>query len=130
MTFDLDQSAEGVAARVAARENAASAAAGSELAAALSQILDRGTLSRSEHFASLLQRSTMASLARRYSDVPDLGVRRAGFYVLAGAMMPAVLFEASFISSPAGELRLNMPDYREKLADGIVNAVRAYQAGK
>lgn len=130
MTFVLDQSADGASAHIAARENAASAAAASELAAALSQILDRGTLARSEHFATLLQRSTKASLAGRYPDVPDLGVRRAGFYVLAGAAMPAVLFESSFISNSLGEVRLNTPDYRAKLADGIVNAVRAYQAGK
>lgn len=130
MTFVLDESADSMAARVAARENAASAQAGSELAAALSQFLDRGTLARSEHFAGLLQRSTLASLAKRYPDVPDLGVRRAGFYVLAGAAMPAVLFESSFISNSRGEVRLNTADYRDKLADGIVNAVRAYQAGK
>jgi N-acetylmuramoyl-L-alanine amidase len=130
MTFVLDQTGDSEATRVAARENAASAAAGRELAAALSRILDRGTLARSEHFAGLLQRSTMASLRPRYPDVPDRGVHRAGFYVLAGAAMPAVLFEASFISNSLGEVRLNTADYRAKLADGIVNAVRAYQAGK
>lgn len=130
MTFVLDESPDSMAARVAARENAASTQAGSELAAALSQFLDRGTVARSEHFASLLQRSTISSLGKRYPDVPDLGVRRAGFYVLAGAAMPAVLFESSFISNSRGEVRLNTADYREKLADGIVNAVRAYQTGK
>jgi N-acetylmuramoyl-L-alanine amidase len=130
MTFVLDESRDGMATRIAARENAASVQAGSELAAAMSQFLDRGTLARSEHFAGLLQRSTLASLGKRYPDVPDLGVRRAGFYVLAGAAMPAVLFESSFISNAHGEVRLNTADYRGKLADGIVNAVRAYQSGK
>ncbi len=130
MSFVLDDARDGAAARVAARENAASAAAANELASALSGFLDRNTVARSEHFAALLQRASMASLGVRYPDVPDLGVRRAGFYVLAGAAMPAVLFEASFISNPLGEARLNTPDYREKLADAIVNAVRAYQAGK
>jgi len=71
----------------------------------------------------------MAWLRTRYSDVPDLGVRRAGFYVLAGAVMPAVLFETSFISTSLGEERLNSADYRAKLADAIVNAVRAYKDG-
>ena len=41
--------------------------------------------------------------------------------------MPAVLFEASFISNATEERRLENPDYRQKLADGIVNAVRAYR---
>lgn len=130
MTFVLDDSRDALAARVAARENSASAAAAAELANAMSRVIDRGTLTHSEEFGFLLQRAAMASLSARYSDVPDLGVRRAGFYVLAGAAMPAVLFETSFISSPLGEERLNSADYREKLADAIVNSVRAYREGR
>ena len=33
-------------------------------------------------------------------------------------------------SEAPGELRLATPDYRQKLADGIVNAVRAYRDGR
>jgi N-acetylmuramoyl-L-alanine amidase len=130
MSFVLDASRDALSARVAARENAASAAAASELANALSATLDRGTVDHSERLATLLQRATLASLSPRYPDVPDLGVRRAGFYVLAGATMPAVLFETSFISNGAGEDHLNTADYRQKLADAIVNAVRAYREGR
>jgi N-acetylmuramoyl-L-alanine amidase len=130
MTFVLDDSRDALSARVAARENSASAAAAAELANAMSRVIDRGTLSHSEELGFLLQRAAMASLSARYPDVPDLGVRRAGFYVLAGAAMPAVLFESSFISSPLGEERLNSADYREKLADAIVNGVRAYREGR
>ena len=130
MTFVLDDSRDALASRVAARENSASAAAAAELANAMSRVIDRGTLTHSEELGFLLQRAAMASLRTRYADVPDLGVRRAGFYVLAGAAMPAVLFETSFISSPLGEERLNTADYREKLADAIVNAVRAYREGR
>lgn len=129
MSFVLDGSRDALSARIAARENSASAAAASELANALSAVLDRSVVNRSERLADLLQRATLASLLGRYPDVPDLGVRRAGFYVLAGATMPAVLFETSFISNAAGEERLGTPDYRQKLADGIVNAVRAYRDG-
>jgi len=93
-------------------------------------VLDRTVVEHSERLAALLQRASLASLAGRYPDVPDLGVRRAGFYVLAGATMPAVLFETSFISNAPGEDRLALPDYRQKLADGIVNAVRAYRDGR
>lgn len=130
MSFVLDGSRDALSARIAARENSASPAAASELANALSAVLDRSVVNRSERLAELLQRATLASLAGRYPEVPDLGVRRAGFYVLAGATMPAVLFETSFISNAPGEERLGMPDYRQKLADGIVNAVRAYRDGR
>jgi N-acetylmuramoyl-L-alanine amidase len=130
MTFVLDESRDHHALNIAARENAASAAAAAELATALSQVVDQGVRSRSLHFAELLQRSTMASLGQGYGDVTDQGVKRAGFYVLAGARMPAALYETSFISHPTEEMHLNTGDYRQKLADAIVNAVRAYREGK
>jgi N-acetylmuramoyl-L-alanine amidase len=129
MTFVLDASRDDLALRVAARENAASAEASAELANAMSHVLDAASLAQSNHFAELLQRAAVASLSRKYADVFDHGVKSAGFYVLAGARMPAVLFETSFISNLSEERRLDSGDYRQKVADAIVNAVRAYRDG-
>jgi N-acetylmuramoyl-L-alanine amidase len=129
MTFVLDASRDDVAARVAARENSASEQAASEFANAMSYVLDAGSIARSTHFAELLQRSAMSSLAPKYPETHDHGVKSAGFYVLAGARMPAALFEVSFISNPVEERRLDTADYRQKIADSIVNAVRAYRDG-
>lgn len=130
MTFVLDRSSDATASQMAAVENAASAEAAKELATSLGQAQDEGLLTRSLHFAELLQRAAAASLGPLYGPIRDQGVRRAGFYVLAGAHMPAVLFEVSFISNPSGEVRLNTGDYRQKLADSLVNAVRAYREGR
>jgi N-acetylmuramoyl-L-alanine amidase len=127
MTFVLDESRDAIASRIAARENAASPAAAAELATAMSGMLDAGSRARSLEFAELLQRATVASITPSYPGVVDQGVKRAGFYVLAGARMPAVLFETSFISNSEGESKLNTGDYRQKIADSIVNAVRAYR---
>ena len=127
MTFVLDDSKDQLASRIASLENSASAEATSELLRALGQSGDRVSDARSSEFASLLQRAAMASLLPSYPDVPDGGVKRAGFYVLAGARMPSVLFETSFISSARDETRFNTGDFRQKLADAIVNAVRAYK---
>jgi N-acetylmuramoyl-L-alanine amidase len=115
---------------LAALENAASAEATNELARVMSRSADRDSDERSTEFANLLQRAAMASLQPSYPDVPDGGVKRAGFYVLAGARMPAVLFETSFISSARDETRFNTGDFRQKLADAIVNAIRAYKEGR
>jgi len=41
-----------------------------------------------------------------------------------------VLFETSFISNPDDEARLAKADYRQKLADAIINAIRAYREGR
>jgi N-acetylmuramoyl-L-alanine amidase len=129
MTFVLDESRDLLAAGIAARENAASPAAAAELATVLSQVLDRRSIETSVHVADLMQRATLASLSLGYSGIRDHGVRRAGFYVLAGAQMPAILYEMSFISNPLEELRLNTADYRQKLADALANTVRAFGEG-
>jgi N-acetylmuramoyl-L-alanine amidase len=128
MTFVLDDSRDATSTRVAARENDSSTAAAAELANAFRQG-DGGGSARSNHFAELLQRAAVASLAPSYGDIPNSGIKRAGFYVLAGARMPAVLFETSFISNPVGETRFNTGDFRQKIADAIVNAIRAYRDG-
>lgn len=129
MTFILDESSDAAAAKIAARENSASAAAADEFANAMSRMQDAESIARSLHFAELLQRAGAASLSPSY-EVADQGVRRAGFYVLANAHMPAVLFETAFISDKLGDLRLNTADYRQKIADAIVNTIRAYRDGK
>jgi N-acetylmuramoyl-L-alanine amidase len=87
------------------------------------------TTQASRLFAQLLTKSTLASLAARHPNTHDHGVKTAGFFVLLGAQMPSVLFETAFISNPDDEARLTTADYRQKLADAIVNAVRAYRDG-
>jgi N-acetylmuramoyl-L-alanine amidase len=141
MTFSLDRvrDPEGVAMRIAARENAPRAHAGApfdakaideEMALIVSN-LDVGDLTaRSRHVADLVQRATLASLGVRWPDTKDQGTKTAGFFVLVGADMPAVLFETSFISNPEDETRLATADYRQKLADAVTNAIRAYREGK
>jgi len=132
-TFVLDEARDpdGLAARVAARENAQKGHGGEALSAAMLSTLDvAATGARSRHVADLLQRAALGSLLPRYPDTKDQGIKTAGFFVLVGADMPAVLFETAFISNPEEEGRLNTADYRQKMADAIVNAVRAYKAGK
>jgi N-acetylmuramoyl-L-alanine amidase len=129
MTFILDRSGDDLAARFAARENSASLAAGHQLASLMSAWADPANRDASQHFAGLLQKAAVASLEPVVGRVPDRGVKRAGFYVLAGARMPAVLFETSFISNPSEEALLNSAEYRQKLADAVFNAVRAYRDG-
>jgi N-acetylmuramoyl-L-alanine amidase len=129
-SFVLAQAKDEAAMRVAARENSTSAAVAEQLTGVVADLQTSDLIEQSAHFATLLQRATLASFAQSYADTPDGGVRSAGFYVLVGAQMPAVLFEASFLSNPQEEQRLATADYRQKLADGIANAIRAYRDGK
>ncbi|RMH71187.1 MAG: hypothetical protein D6675_07200 [Gemmatimonadetes bacterium] len=51
------------------------------------------------------------------------GGRQAGFYVLRGTTMPAILVEAAFITNPQEERLLNTPEFQEKIAAGIYEGV-------
>lgn len=128
-TYVLDTTTSDMANRVAARENGASQAASAEVAQLLASMRLADQATRSTRLAELLQKSGMASLSR-YPDVTDGGVHRAGFYVLVGARMPAVLFETSYISNAVEERRLGSEDYQARLADAITNAVKAYREGR
>jgi N-acetylmuramoyl-L-alanine amidase len=86
------------------------------------------TTHSSRLFAQLLRTAAVSSLAR-YGQVQDHGVKTAAFFVLLGAEMPATLFETAFISNPDDEAKLATADFRQKLADAVVNAVRAYREG-
>lgn len=129
MTFILDGSHQPGVLGLLAHENATVRPDVAELSAFAEQFADAAAAERSTTFALLLQRSSLASLAAGYPGAIDGGVHGAGFYVLAGATMPAVLFETSFVSNALEERRLGSPRYRQKLADAIVNAVRAFREG-
>jgi N-acetylmuramoyl-L-alanine amidase len=129
-TYVLDTTNSEMSGRVAARENGASTAASNEVAQLLAsmRLADQGT--RSTKLAELLERAAVAGLTPQYPDVVGGGVHRAGFYVLVGARMPAVLFETSYISNTIDEQRLGSEDYQQRLADAVTNAIKAYKEGR
>lgn len=129
MSFVLAGSHEHPASSIIERENASEKADAAELRRFIGQFDDKALVRGSTIFAQLLQRAALASLAAGYPLAVDGGVHGAGFYVLAGARMPAVLFETSFVSNALEEQHLATGRYRQKLADAIVNAVRAYRDG-
>lgn len=129
-TYVLDTTKDEIASRIAARENATSQAATAEIGSILASLRLADQANHSTHLADLLQHTAMVSLREAYHEVHDGGVHTAGFYVLVGARMPSILFETSYISNPVEETRLANEDYKQKLADAIVNAVRAYREGR
>ena len=129
-TYILDTTRDDISDRVAARENATSQAANLELGSILANMRLADQAVRSTKLAELLQRAALASLRMKFPDVHDGGLHTAGFYVLVGARMPSVLFETSYISHPTEEQRLATDDYRQRLADAIVNAIKAYREGR
>lgn len=62
--------------------------------------------------------------------VENRGVRQAGFYVLRGAQMPAILVECAFLSNPAEEAKLKNPRIQKQIADGLYTAIKNYLKSK
>lgn len=64
--------------------------------------------------------------AERFPERLDRGVKQAGFDVLMGATMPAVLFEAGFLDHPEEGRRLLDAGQRALMVDGLTEAVIDY----
>ncbi len=54
--------------------------------------------------------------AEKLLSIPARGVNQAGFYVLRGAFMPAILVECAFISNPEEEKLLRQKEFKQKIA--------------
>ncbi len=59
------------------------------------------------------------------------GVKQAGFYVLKGNFMPAVLIESGYLSNPEEEKKLKSKSYQEEIAKiifaGIKDFIKEYE---
>ena len=55
------------------------------------------------------------------------GVKSARFAVLKGARMPAVLVEVGFISNPDEESRMRRSEFRQRLAQGLRQAILTFR---
>jgi len=54
------------------------------------------------------------------------GPQGAGFYVLYGAYMPAILIETAFVSNSEEEKFLTLPNNQEKIAESIASGIEQY----
>jgi N-acetylmuramoyl-L-alanine amidase len=76
----------------------------------------------SSRLAEVVQDSMTQSLR-----IPNRGVKQAGFYVLGGAAMPAVLIEIGFVTNPKEEKRLKESKYRDEIARAIYAGLAEYK---
>jgi N-acetylmuramoyl-L-alanine amidase len=76
--------------------------------------------------SSMMAETVLDSMTRSLNLVPR-GVKQAGFYVLGGAPMPAILIEIGFVTNRKEERRLASPEYREAVARAIYNGLAEYK---
>jgi N-acetylmuramoyl-L-alanine amidase len=119
---------DGHASAVAARENSDRIAGEPEpdpddpVAGILSDLQDADALQSSSRLAYAVHEKLVDRLGAE-----DRGVKQAPFYVLAGARMPAVLLEVGFISHEDEGRKLGTREYQERIADAVVDGIRAFR---
>jgi N-acetylmuramoyl-L-alanine amidase len=57
----------------------------------------------------------------------DIGVKREHYLVLREARMPAILIEGGFMTDPQDAKKIYDPDFRQRMAQSIVNGILAYK---
>jgi N-acetylmuramoyl-L-alanine amidase len=75
--------------------------------------------------SSMLAESVQEEINRRL-DLRSRGVKQAGFFVLNGAYMPAILFEMAFISNPREESLLHDSSFQSRIAEGLAESLLAH----
>ena len=91
---------------------------GDLVAYVLSDMAQAQFLKESQQLALAVQTQLARALNLR-----DRGVKQAGFYVLTGAYMPAILVEMGFLSNRQEENLLRQGWYQEKLAKAIARGI-------
>lgn len=92
------------------------------LAFILSDMSQTEHLENSNNLATYVQKNMVAGLR-----TSDRGVKQAGFYVLRGAFMPAILIEIGFISNPDEEKKLSTANYQSQIARTIFEGVKRFK---
>jgi len=94
----------------------------------LSGVALKERTSESRRLAASVERALYGTLSPKNPGLRDRGVKEAGFVVLTGTSMPAILAEISFLSSPADEQNLQTSSYRQQIAEALYKGIARYAA--
>lgn len=126
-TYYLNLSTNAEAMRVAAMENATSTHQMSDLQDILSDIMKNSKIEESSRLAQQVHNSIVnESQDKGYSNIKNLGVKQAPFYVLIGAEMPAILLEVAFITNKKDADNLKDKDFIKMLTNEIAEGIKSY----
>lgn len=76
--------------------------------------------------SSTLAELVQVELAERL-DIRNRGVKQAGFHVLKGARMPAILIEVAFLSNPREEALLKNRRFQQDVVEGITAGISSFK---
>ena len=91
----------------------------------LADKLNDKKIEESQELAWTTKKSLVGHLKKHYK-VKDHGVKTAPFFVLRMTTMPSILAEIAFVSNPTEEKLLKSKTYQRRVAEGILEGIKAY----
>jgi N-acetylmuramoyl-L-alanine amidase len=128
-TFYLSLASSNEANELAIRENALTQSSLHDLPDLVKKITRNEKITESKLLASEIQSTLSQRLQLVSRREKNRGVKQAPFIVLAGANMPAVLSEISFVTNATDENLLQQDNQRQRIADGLYRGIAAYLDG-
>jgi len=120
-TYYLSLAKDEEARRVAAFENTTANISFSQLENTITGILKNSKIEESQEFADLIQYNLIQETNQN-----NRGVRQAGFVVLIGAQMPAILVEIGFLTNPKEQKLLTNNHYCQMVAEALYRGIENY----
>jgi N-acetylmuramoyl-L-alanine amidase len=128
-TYYLERSSDRSSRRLAAAENGGREEDAAEMEHILADVVLNSKVRDSRRLAQAIQDALVSRLSRNYGPTRDLGVKRGPFYVLTGAVMPAVLVETAFLSHPEESRRLVDAKFRRETAQALAQGINRFTGG-
>lgn len=125
-TFYLNLADSPEAEEVAARENATANVRMADMPKLIEQIMNNNRIDESRELAGAMQQAMSRRVLGKVDHPLNRGVKTAGFHVLLGAKMPAILVEVGFVSNRTEAKLLRTGSHRKKLATAIAEGVEFY----
>jgi len=126
-TYILDSNQSANTKLLVERENGPEA---SDLSLMLGDIIQREKRPEALKLASLIQNHIVLKLKESGFNTPDLGVKRAPFFVLVGTHMPSVLVEVGFIDHSDEGRKIGTEEYRAAVASALASAIKEFLAAQ
>jgi N-acetylmuramoyl-L-alanine amidase len=125
-SYYLSMTTDPWAMQVAAVENKINAKSIGDIDTIVGRIVKHTHISESKVFTGHIQENLVKQLRKKYRSIDNLGVKKAPFFVLVGAGMPAALVEVSFLSNYKEGKRLQSSAYRYYIALGLYSGIISY----
>jgi len=125
--YSLDENHERHNLDVAARENGVARSELDPLQREMAKLKVSEISEHSVRLANAVHSSLMPGIRKKFSSVPDLGVKKGPFYVLFLSSMPAILLESGFLTNKHDARLLRSTMYLETMADHIAAGLGEYR---